>query len=221
MNSESEFIANTIDNFSYICDVMNNLHDINLEDFNLNQTMLIIVDMINGFVKRGNLFSDRINLINDKIADFSSACKRFGIYRVVFADSHCENNPEFISYPQHCLIGSYESEVTDEIKMTGEYKLINKNSTNGFIEPEFINLIESTNYDNFIIIGNCTDICIYQLATTLKASFNRNNKTSRVVVPLDMVETYDSSNHDAEMFNKIFLYSMKLNGIEVVSRICY
>lgn len=52
-------------------------------------------------------------------------------------DSHQKSSQEFITYPPHCLKGSEESEIIEELKIIGGYQLIEKNSTNGFLEPDF------------------------------------------------------------------------------------
>ncbi len=35
--------------------------------------------------------------------------------------------------------------------------------------------LDFDNIDNIIIVGDCTDICIYQFAITLKSYFNQHN----------------------------------------------
>ncbi len=87
-----------------------------------------------------------------------------------------------------------------------------KNSTNGFLTHEFMAwLAEHTEVNNFVIIGDCTDICIKQFALTLKAYFNENNSISRIIVPIDGTETFDLSAtlHDGNLMNLMSYYEMK------------
>ncbi|HEY8364861.1 MAG TPA: isochorismatase family protein, partial [Haloplasmataceae bacterium] len=102
----------------------------------------------------------------------------------------------------------------------GGYTLFEKNSTNGFLEPKFQEWL-SINKDitNFIIVGCCTDICILQFALTLKTHFNRLNKESRIIVPINAVNTYDGGLHDGELMHIMALYNMMINNIELVKEI--
>jgi nicotinamidase-related amidase len=147
-------------------------------------------------------------------------CDELGMTKIAFADCHTESSPEFDSYPKHCIAGTLEGEMVDEIKEIGGYFLIPKNSTNGFLEGEFQKWLEGNQQiDTFIMTGDCTDICIQQFAVTIKAWFNMHNKKVRVIVPIDTVETYDLGLHNADLMNMMALYSMIGNGIEVVKGI--
>ncbi|HEX9060447.1 MAG TPA: isochorismatase family cysteine hydrolase, partial [Clostridia bacterium] len=183
-------------------------------------TCLVIIDMINGFTREGTLKSPRIEAIIPQIADLSLAAHKAGMTRIAFADCHTDKSFEFESYPVHCKAGSSESEIVDELKEIKGYHLFNKNSTNGFLEPEFEKwLLQNEDLDTFIITGDCTDICVMQFAVSIKTWFNLNDRKSRVIVPLNAVETYDLGIHNADLMNMFALNSMIGNGIEVVSEI--
>ena len=131
---------------------------------------------------------------------------------------HTTVSPELEAYPIHALKGTNEAEIVDEIKEVGGYTLIPKNSTNGFLEEGFQKWLGgNARINTFLITGDCTDICIQQLAITLKAYFNMQNKKVRVIVPMNAVETYDLGTHDGDLMNVMALYNMMLNGIEVIS----
>jgi len=46
--------------------------------------------------------------------------------KIAFADCHTDESPEFDAYPKHCMKGTAESEIVDEIKNIGGYTLIEK-----------------------------------------------------------------------------------------------
>lgn len=191
-----------------------------LEELPSDNTALIIVDMINGFAKEGALQSPRVKEIIPEIVSLSMMCDRANIQKLAFADAHTHESPEFESYPMHCLKGTSESEIVDEIKEVGGYKLILKNSTNGFLEEDFqMWLDENAHIDHFIIVGDCTDICIQQFAVTLKTWFNKANKKSRVIVPINAAQTYDFELHNGNLMQIMSLYMMLLNGIEIVKEV--
>ena len=203
-----------------ISNMLYKLESVSLRDFPAKVTTLVIVDVINGFVREGALHSSRIEAIIPEIVKLSRACDEYHIEKIAFADCHTETSTEFGAYPVHCLEGTSEAEVVDEIKAVGGYKLITKNSTNGFLEDEFKKWLgENSDKNFFIIVGDCTDICIQQFAITLKTWFNMRNRKSKIIVPINAVETYDSEIHNGDLMNIMVLYNMILNGIEVVKNI--
>lgn len=206
--------------FSEVYAWFSSVSDISFYELPKEKTAHIIVDMINGFVKKGALSSKEVFAINNDIAVFAKTCEKNGIMTIALADSHTTESPEFDTFPVHCLMGTDESEVTDEIKSAADFTLVKKNSTNGFLEPEFQKIInENPQKDTFIITGDCTDMCVMQFAMALKCDFNRRNIKSRVIVPYELTATYDMAGHSAELSEIMALYIMNLNGIEVVRSI--
>lgn len=184
------------------------------------RTALIVVDMINGFAKAGPLASPRVEAIISENVRLWLEAKAQGIPVVAFADEHTLQSPEFASFPVHCLAASFESELITELAELAGDKRIGKNSTNGFLEPLFAQWLAShEQIDQFVLIGDCTDICVLQMAQTLKAWFNRQNRVSRLVVPLSAVDTYTLGEHDGDLLNVLSLYLMRLSGVEIVQTI--
>ncbi len=189
-----------------------------LEKLPAAHTSLVIVDMINGFARSGALMSKRVEDLIPEIVSLSLRCDELGITKLAFADNHTGISPEFEAYPVHCLKDTSEAQVVDEIKNVGGYKLIPKNSTNGFLEEEFQNWLEqNSGINTFIVTGDCTDICVQQFAVTLKIWFNKQNKNSRIIVPVNAVDTYDLDLHNGDLTNIMALYNMHINGIEIVA----
>lgn len=147
-------------------------------------------------------------------------CDELSICKIAFADNHIVDSPELEYYPSHCVSGTNESDIVSELKDIGGYKLIHKNSTSGFLEEDFQKwLNENSDIDIYIVAGCCTDICIQQFTITLKTWFNKQNRKSRVVVPINAVETYDFEVHDGDLMHLMGLYNMNINGIELVAEI--
>lgn len=172
------------------------------------------------FVKQGALSSERILAINEPVARLLHACNERGMAAVAFGDCHTPESVELQSYPPHCMCGSVECDITSEIQAAGKFTLVRKNSTNGFLEPEFASWLQQhAGIRQFLVVGDCTDICILQLALALKAHFNRQNLSSRVVVPADLVATYTGGLHNGDMLQLFSLYNLSINGVEVASSI--
>lgn len=181
---------------------------------------LFVVDMINGFVREGVLQSPRVERLIPRIKDMMEKANKRGLQIVAFADNHPEHSPEFGSYPQHCLSGSSESEMVDELRQAAPYTLVRKNSTNGALSAEFQRWwAEHQEIQTFILVGDCTDICILQLALWLKAAANELNRYVRVVVPIDATETYDLGLHQGDLMHLLALYNMSMNGIEIAASV--
>jgi hypothetical protein len=79
------------------------------------------------------------------------------------------------------------------------------------------------------VVGDCTDLCTYQLAMHLRLDANERQLERRVIVPINAVDTYDTPMsvaeelgifpHPGDLLHATFLYHMAINGIEVVKRI--
>lgn len=183
----------------------------------LSKTMLFIIDMNNGFAKKGALYSDRVEALINPITNLAKILEAKNCEIIAFTDSHNKDSIELRSYPTHCLENDYESKIVDEISTIKNLKVIPKNSTNGFFCLEDKHF---KNIDNIIVVGDCTDICIYQFVVTLKAYFNQNNIDKNIIVPMNLVDTYHIDNiHNAEIMNIVFLNSMIQNGVEVIKEI--
>ncbi len=220
MINKNEFIERSVKTLGEIFDILAKLPAIQLKDFKGKQTALVMVDMVNGFAREGALMSPRVEGLIPEIAELSKTCNELQITKLAFADCHIKASPEFDAYPAHCMIGTSEAEMVDELRELGGYTLIPKNSTNGFLEEAFQQWLEENEHINtFIITGDCTDICVQQFAVTLKTWFNMQNKKVRIIIPTNAVETYDFGLHNGDLMNVMALYNMMINGIEVIDSI--
>lgn len=185
----------------------------------LKNPIVFVVDMINGFVFEGALHDEAINDITKNIKTVleESQCRS-----IFIADAHPPKTREFISYPSHCVIGTKESEVIEEL-VPYIHELFHKNSTNTFTSPDFQAFLKERieDYQDIIITGCCSDICILQFALCLNAWLNEHNKEDhRLIIPMDCVETFHIEGvHDAYSTNEFSIANMAANGICVVSQL--
>lgn len=216
--SNKDIFINGIGNeiLTYIDD-LNSKKVISINEFNPQNTALIVIDVINGFTKIGELSSNRVAEIIPSVQHLMKLATSKKIKTVAFADCHTTDSKEFENFPIHCLENSFESQLVDEIKDIGEYTLIKKNSTNGYHAPDFKKfLVENPNIDNFIVCGDCTDICVLNFCLTLKTHFDQDNKSCNIIVPIDSIETYDAPKHYSELMNIMSLKLMENAGINIV-----
>ncbi|MBC8535164.1 cysteine hydrolase family protein [Feifania hominis] len=179
------------------------------------RTAFVIVDMIRGFVHEGALASERNAEAIGPVEAFSEYCQKNFIEQVAFVDTHTQGAAEFAFFPPHCVENTAECELCSGIRQA---KVIKKYAVNGFLEEEFQAwLAAHSQIDTFVVGGVCSDLCVLQFVLTLRSHFNRRNESRRIVVPIDMVQTYDLGEHEGDLMNLFALYNMKLNGIELVS----
>lgn len=193
---------------------LNSKPEMSLKDYSNNDTALIVVDVINGFTIVGALSSERVTQIIGKVGKLMRSAIERSIDIVFFADGHTKDSTEFKSFPPHCLINTTESEVVEELKAIGHYTLIEKNSTNGYHAPKFKQYLkDNPNVKNFIVCGDCTDICVLNLCLSLKTAFDQDDKECNVIVPMQCVETFDAPSHSAELMNVMAFKLLETNGI--------
>ena len=98
------------------------------------QELLIVVDMINGFIKEGNMADSTINHITPKIIKLIEMFIEKGEGVAFIRDAHKMDATEFKKFLIHCLEGTSESELIDELKPYEEYGLTyKKNSTSTMV----------------------------------------------------------------------------------------
>ncbi len=198
---------------------------------------VIAVDVVNGFCVEGPLASARIHAIVQPIQRLLLEAHAAGVRSfAVLRDSHSPTAPEFEQFGQHCLAGTSESELVRELAelpFARTFADIPKNATSAWTGAhrlaDWWAEQERAGVATVIVVGDCTDLCVYQTAMPLRLAANARDRRVRVIVPTDCVQTYDLPvaeaerlgvpPHDGDLLHAIFLYHMHLNGIEVVSRL--
>lgn len=177
------------------------------------KTMLLIVDMVKGFCVSGALASERCRRIAPEILRTAELLP--GAETVFVRDCHTEQSAELGYFPPHCI--GEESEIIPELLPLGGVE-IKKNSTDAFIQLLGVrsNILD---YDTILVTGVCTDICVLQLAQSLRAYISEFNGAGNVVVLTDAVETYDSSTHNADLYNMMAVKLMEQSGVLVFKRL--
>ncbi len=170
-----------------------------IKDFKMYKKCLIVVDMVNGFVREGVLHDKEIERIIPNQIKLIKSTLGAGELVIFIKDTHSTNSTEFKRFgnTKHCLDNTSEAELVDELK---EYEdldntiSIKKNSTSFMESPKFrevVNKLEGV--DEYDIVGCCTDICVVNGALGLA---NYNDEWNRDVVIkayTDAIATYGES----------------------------
>jgi NAD+ synthase len=195
---------------------------------------VVSVDMVKGFCTEGPLASPRVAGIVSTVVRLFQRVHGLGVRHFLLTqDTHDSDAVEFSAFGPHCIAGTGESEVIDELRalpFSGIFLTFPKNSTSSSIGTELDGWLEAhPEVATFVVVGDCTDLCVYQAAMHLRLRANvLGLRDVRVIVPADCVQTYDVPvetatelgilPHDGDLLHNIFLYQMALNGIEVVAR---
>jgi nicotinamidase-related amidase len=201
---------------------------------NPDKCAVISVDVIKGFCSIGPLASPRVAAIIIPITILLRNAWDHNIRNILFLqDTHEPNAVEFRAYPPHCIRGTEEAETVDELRTLPFFQqitILEKNSISSGLNTGLNEwLIRHPNVDTFIIVGDCTDLCTYQLAMHLRLDANARQLQHRVILPVDCVDTYDmplekaaeigAVPHPANFIHAVFLHNMHLNGVEIYARI--
>lgn len=198
------------------------------------QVALLCVDMINGFCHQGALASPRVQAIIPAVSAVFRGAYEAGVRHFILPqDCHTPDAVEFASFPPHCQRGTSEAETIPELQalpFAHLYTVLPKNSLSSFYGTSLSHwLAAHPELTTIIVVGNCTDLCVHQLALPLKLQANALDRPLRVLVPENAVQTYDTSietahaanilPHNGNVMHLLFLYHMQLNGVEVVRSI--
>lgn len=181
------------------------------------KNLLIVVDMVNGFINEGALADKRINSIVPAIVNKIEKAKENGDKIIAFKDTHEVHDEEFKLFPPHCIVGSRECELVDELKLYEKDMLvIEKNTTNGFLTKEMQTFIKNNRFDNIEITGCCTDICVNALTQSLIKYFAQNGINTTISISENSVDTFDAPNHNADNINAETLKDLEEIGVNIV-----
>ena len=196
------------------------------------RVVVLAIDVTNGFCRQGPLASDRVAEIVAPIVSLLQQAHKYGVRHFLLPqDTHTPDAAEFAAYPPHCVAGTPEAETVDELMdlpFSDLFLVMEKNGLHAAIGTDLNPWLDRhPEVDTYIVVGDCTDLCTYQLAMHLQVRAHTHNLPARVIVPVDCVQTYHLSvdqataigavPHEGDLLHLLFLYHMRLNGIEVVS----
>lgn len=233
-----KFINDARPFFEYLKKWEDDLNPIRMKDLieaagSPDKVAVISVDVIEGFCRVGPLASDRVKGIIDPIVDIFKKAHSLGVNNFALSqDAHEEDTPEFKAYPSHCVAGTKEAETVREFKELPFFERMDvfpKNALAAQIDTGLEDWLTSKDLKKIIVVGDCTDLCAYQLPMYLRMLANARGYDWEVIVPANAVQTYDLPTeaakesgafaHPGDFMHVVFLYHQNLNGIKVVSEI--
>lgn len=194
---------------------------------------ILVQDLLIGFARSGPLASERVEAVIDPTVRLLERAHARGMHRFLMSqDAHSPDSPEFEAWPAHCVKGTEEARLVPEIEglpFSDEFTVIEKNCLSTGLDPRLNAwLEENRDVTSFLVTGDCTDLCVYQLAMFLRMWANSGNRAGKQVwVDASAVATYDlpvpapagALPHPGDLMHVFFLYHLALNGVRVAGRI--
>lgn len=187
-----------------------------IEELKKIKKLLIVIDMVNGFVKEGALASPSIQRIlpeNKRLVEKFIEGEDTAV--AFIRDSHTKDAVEFNVFGAHCLEGTIESELEDTLKPFESDALVyKKNSTNFVFAPSFQEDIASMeNLEEVVLNGCLSDYCVKNGGITLRNLFDQQDRNIKIYVEEDGIDTFDAPNHNREEETEHAFRDMANNGL--------
>ncbi len=193
-----------------------------IKNLKMYKGMLIVVDMVNGFAKKGDLADPKIGDVVPRQIELIKEAKANGYLIVFIKDTHKEDSVEHKRFngSKHCVENSGEELVIDELKEYEDLEdtiSILKNSTSYMEAPEFRELIsEATNIERVDVVGCCTDICVANGTIGLANYFDQWNRDVEIRVHEDAIATF--LEQDRQNYVDAAKLLMAQQGIKLVKK---
>jgi nicotinamidase-related amidase len=202
--------------------------------FKPENVCVMSADLVNGFCYEGPLASSRIRNIVEPSAQLFTLAYGLGVRDfVLLQEFHTHHAIEFEQYGPHCIRGTHEAETVaplKELPFANLFKIVHKNSLHPALGTDLEEWLGARpQLNTFIVVGDCTDLCTYQVALHMKLRANALDRHVSVIVPANCVDTYDlpvevaqklgALPHNASLLHPLFLYHMALNGALVVENV--
>ena len=199
-----------------------------IKNLKVYKKVLIVVDMVNGFVREGALADKHIEgTINNQVA-LIKKYQEEGNLVIFIKDTHTKDSVEHDRFggALHCIEGTEEAELVDELKpFEGKENTITleKNSTS-YIWAEnkedgynFVDVLDNLeNAKEVEVVGCCTDICITNGVLPMMNYFDQKNKRVGVTLYQDAIDTFEIPGvHDRQHYEDAAYLLLKQQGAKV------
>ena len=166
---------------------------------------LIVVDVQEGFTRLGNLASDTCTAALPRIVSIVESALSDDVPVFFTKDSHVENDLEFEMFPPHCIVGTPEHDLAEELRPFEDRAeaVIQKRRYSAFFETDLEQRLKDLGVQEVRIAGVCTDICVMHTTSDLR------NRDYPVTVLAEGCETFDAPGHDHAEVNRWAFAHMK------------
>ena len=200
----------------------------NVTNLKMYKKVLIVVDMVNGFVREGALADKHIEGTIETQKALIKKYQEEGQLIIFIKDTHTLDSVEHDRFggAVHCIEGTKEAELIDELKpFEGKENTISleKNSTSyiwaenkeeGYNFVDVLNGLE--NVEEIDVVGCCTDICITNGVLPMMNYFDQKNRRVNVTLYEDGIDTFEIPGiHDRKQYEDAAYLLLKQQGAKV------
>jgi len=124
------------------------------------KTAYIDVDtQLDFVVPAGALYVPGAELILPRVGELNREAIAAGHLLIATMDAHSENDPEFLSWSHHCVVGSLGQRKAEQTIVRG-LRLVEKQSVDCFTNPEMTKILRSEGVEEAVVYGVVTEICV-------------------------------------------------------------
>lgn len=155
------------------------------------KTALIIVDMLNDFIdENGALYCGQgARKIIPFVRLRLEAHRRADSLVIFLHDAHAKNDREFEKFPEHCVAGTWGSQIIDDLAPIPGERVLPKTRYSGFYGTELEHILSDYGPEAVEVVGVCTSICVMDTVGGLA------NRDYRTTVPKAGVADFDADAH--------------------------
>ncbi|MEW6357659.1 MAG: isochorismatase family cysteine hydrolase [Planctomycetota bacterium] len=154
---------------------------------------LVVIDMVKGFFVEGSaLYCGKkarkiIPFVKAKLEEY----EKHGYFVVFVCDNHDPDDEEFNAFAPHCVRGTEETEVIDELKdFAKRHRVLPKRRYSAFFDTDLGGVLEEAKPDLVEVVGVCTNICVLFTVEDLR------NRDYPVRVYAEGVASFDREAHE-------------------------
>jgi len=169
---------------------------------------IIVTDMLRGFLEPGYPLycGESSRRIIEPVKMLLQ--EKEGKEAIIFIrDEHNENDPEFRVFPSHCIKGSDQSKVINELHYYWQRGIdVPKTRYSGFYDTDLNKiLLQNVSKDEDVtVVGVCTDICVLYTCADLR------NRDYNVIVPRNCVASFDEKAHEWALLHMRKILAVKI-----------
>jgi len=129
--------------------------------------VILVIDMIKGFFQENfPLYGgDKVREIIPYVSEFLRVYSHIPI--IYLCDHHAPDDKEFQMLPPHCIEGTEETELIEELRPYPGI-IVPKTRFNGLYQTDLEDILRKLKVDTVTIMGICTDISVLFTAAALR-----------------------------------------------------
>lgn len=170
---------------------------------------VLVIDMLKGFCQEGYPLycGQSAREMIPSVSQLLEKEHKKGSKIFFITDSHAPDDLEFEMFPPHCIKGTAESEVIEELTaFPGE--IIEKRRYSAFFDTDLASRLAELELDKLIVCGVCTDICVMHTVADAR------NRDYEVEVPLDCVSSFNKAAHEWALEHMEKVLGARITGKE-------